>query len=118
MKSSNSTTKQLDHVRVAAVHASSIFFDVSACVAKCVKLIKEASDAGVELVVFPESFIPGFPIWNALKNPIDGHDFFTRFAKSSIQIDGVEIAEIAKTAASCKIAVSLGFSERASYSEG
>lgn len=117
----NNTERNLspkENVRVAAAHLASVFFDVDAGVAKALRTIKEAAAKGANIVVFPESFIPGFPIWNAVKNPIDGHEYFTRFAKSSIRVDGPEIKSIASAAASCRIAVSLGFSERASYSEG
>lgn len=113
-----SSTKQNNPVRVAAAHVSSEFFDPAGGVKKAIKYLTEAAEAGVELIVFPESFIPGFPIWNALSSPIKGHENFVKFAASSLRVDGPEIKAIASAAAQQKIAVSLGFSEVASYSAG
>jgi len=110
--------KQKRIVRVAAAHASSEFFDPSEGVKKAIRLLTEAAQGDAELIVFPESFIPGFPIWNALSSPIHGHDNFTKFAAASLRIDGPEIKAIAKAAAKEQISVSLGFSEVADYSTG
>ncbi|MEG3753385.1 carbon-nitrogen hydrolase family protein [Psychromonas arctica] len=113
-----SNTKKNKMVRVAAAHVSSAFFDPAAGVEKAIKFLTEAAKAGAELVVFPESFIPGFPIWNALSSPISGHANFVKFAAASLRVDGPEIKAIASAAAEQKISVSLGFSEVASYSAG
>lgn len=105
-------------VKVAAANVASVMFDPEAGVAKACKFIAEAGSRGVELLVFPESFIPGFPIWNAFLRPIDGHALFCRFAASSLKIDGPEISAVAASAAKHGVAVSLGFSEVANYSAG
>ena len=104
--------------RLAAVHLASTFFDVEAGVQKTLQYIDLASKDGADLVVFPESFLPGFPIWHAYLRPIDAHAKFARFAAASLRIDGPEIARIRDAARTAGIAVWLGFSERASYSEG
>lgn len=49
--------------KAAAVHAASPFLDREAGVAKTVRLIDEAAGAGAKLIVFPETFIPGYPFW-------------------------------------------------------
>ncbi|MFR2768575.1 MAG: nitrilase-related carbon-nitrogen hydrolase [Thomasclavelia sp.] len=38
-----------------------VMFDKKAGVEKAVKLIKEAGEKDVDLIVFPELFIPGYP---------------------------------------------------------
>jgi predicted amidohydrolase len=48
---------------VAAVHAASEFLDLDASVEKACRRIEEAGAAGARLVVFPESFLPGYPFW-------------------------------------------------------
>lgn len=104
--------------RLAAVHLASAFFDLEAGVQKTLRSIKEAAQQQADLVVFPESFLPGFPIWHAFLRPIDAHARFARFAECSLLIDGPEMARIRDAARAARIAVWLGFSERASYSEG
>lgn len=105
-------------IRLAAAHVASTFFDVESGVQKTIKYINLAAKDGAELVAFPESFLPGFPIWHAFLRPIDAHAKFARFAAASLRVDGPEMARIQDAARNAGIAVWLGFSERASYSEG
>jgi aliphatic nitrilase len=110
--------RTLPSVKVAAVHAAPVFLDSQATVAKAISLIQEASRHGAELIAFPESFIPAFPVWAALWAPIDNHDLFQRFAANSIAIDGPEMQEICAEARRCGVFVSMGFSERSHASVG
>lgn len=105
-------------VVVAAAQVVAPLFDIRAAVAKCCGVIAEAAAQGARLVVFPESFLPGFPIWNGLYRPIDGHSFFRRFAENSLDVNSELFAEICAAAARHRIFVNLGFSERSSASRG
>lgn len=107
-----------DRVVVAAAQAVVPLFDIRAGVAKCCELIAEAAAGGARLVVFPESFLPGFPIWNGFYRPIDAHSFFSRFAANALQTTGSLFAEITSAAARHKIFVSLGFCEVSDRSRG
>jgi predicted amidohydrolase len=49
--------------KVATVQASPIFLDREATVDKACHLIEEAAHQGAALVVFPESWVPGYPVW-------------------------------------------------------
>lgn len=108
----------LPTVRVAAVHAAPVFLNKSATVAKAISFIREAARNGAQLVAFPESYIPAFPVWAALWAPIDNHDLFETFAKESIYADGSELADIAAEARKNSIFVAMGFSERSHASVG
>lgn len=105
-------------VKVAAVHAAPVYMDAAATVSKAVSLIEEAARQGAELVVFPESFIPGFPVWAALWAPIYNHDWFRRMVSNSILIDGPEMAQIQAAARRNGVFVSIGFSESTEVSVG
>ncbi|MEK6373250.1 MAG: carbon-nitrogen hydrolase family protein [Acidobacteriota bacterium] len=48
---------------IAAVQASPIFLDREATLDRVCARIAEAGAAGAKLVVFPESFVPGYPDW-------------------------------------------------------
>lgn len=103
---------QQSFVKVAAAHAAPVFMDRSRTAAKAVALIHEASQNGAELVVFPESFLPGFPVWCAYSAPIDNHAFFQLFVNHSIYVDGPEIMLIRAAALEHGVFVSFGFSEK------
>lgn len=105
-------------VKVAAAHAAPVYMNAAATVSKAVSLIEEAARHGAELVVFPESFVPGFPVWAALWAPIYNHDWFRRMVSNSILVDGPEMAQIQAAARRHGVFVSLGFSESTEVSVG
>jgi nitrilase len=56
-----SDANQPSLVRVAAIQAAPIAFNKQKTLDKVVKLTAEAAAQGAKLVVFPESFVPGYP---------------------------------------------------------
>jgi nitrilase len=108
----------LPKFKAAAVHAAPVFLDKTATTAKAISIMREAARAGAELVAFPETYIPAFPVWAALWAPIENHDLFTRMADASILIDGPEVALLRGTAREIGVFVSIGISERSSVSVG
>jgi len=104
--------------KAAACHAAPVFLDARKTTDKSCDLIAEATRAGARLVVFPESFVPGFPVWAAVQAPIRSHDFFAALAAQSITRDGTEIAKIRAAARRHGAVVSLGFSEATDASVG
>ena len=85
---------------------------------KAVSLIAEAAGAGAQLIAFPESFVPGFPVWAAVQAPIKSHDFFKRLAANSIAVPGPEVEQLCAAAREHGIVVSIGISERSPASVG
>ena len=104
--------------KVAAAHVAPIFLNLRATIDKTCSLIREAAQHGAQLIIFPETYIPAFPMWCALRAPIYNHDLFRRLAASTIQIQGPELAKIAETAQTCGVFVSLGFNEGTNASIG
>lgn len=49
-------------MKVAAAHISPVFMDAAATTQKAVQWIEQAQQQGLDLIVFPEAFIPGFPV--------------------------------------------------------
>ena len=82
----------LPRIKVAAAHLAPVWMDAAATAAKACDAVAEAARAGAQLVMFPESYIPGFPAWTALAAPILTHEHFARFAAQSIRADGPELA--------------------------
>lgn len=48
-------------VRVGAVQAEPVWLDLDGSVDKTISLIKDASTNGVQVLGFPEVWIPGYP---------------------------------------------------------
>ena len=109
---------RLPIVKIAACHASPIFLNADKTTEKALRLIGEAAAQGANLVVFPESYIPGFPLFASTGAPVDNEGCFTRFVEQSIYADGSEIAALQAKAAETKVVISIGFSERSRRSVG
>jgi len=95
-----------------------VYLDSTATAAKAVRLIAEAASQGAGLIAFPESYLPGFPLWPAVSAPCRNHDFFVRFAEQSVRVDGPQVASICAAAREHQIIVSLGISESTDASVG
>ena len=104
--------------KVCAAHVAPVFLDKLATIDKACALIAEASHAGAKLIAFPESFVPGFPVWAAVQAPIKSHDFFKRLAANSIEVSGPEVTALCAAARDNSIVVSIGISERSPVSVG
>ncbi|KAL4802706.1 carbon-nitrogen hydrolase [Aspergillus unguis] len=83
---------------------------------RAIQLIHEAARNKANLVIFPETYIPAFPIWSALRPPTENHDLFQRMATESIYADGSEITSIRAAAKAAKTIVSIGISEKSRFS--
>ena len=108
----------LPNFKAAAMHVAPVFMDTQATVDKACALIKEAAEHGARLIAFPETFIPAFPIWSAVRAPIENHDFFRRLMQAAIRVPGPEIRQIAQAARSNNVFVSMGFNEGTEVSLG
>lgn len=104
--------------KACAAHVAPVFLDAQATVQKACSLIAEAARKGAQLIAFPESFIPAFPVWAAVQAPIHNHDFFKRLAAESIEVPGPEVTQLCDAARENAIHVSIGISERSPVSVG
>ena len=104
-----------DACRIAAVQASSVFLDLDATVAKACGLIEEAASEGATLAVFPEAFLPGYPVWAWFIPPGHTHPLRTLYAElhaNAISIPGPAVTRLGEAAADCGITVAMGVNER------
>jgi predicted amidohydrolase len=108
----------LPQFKAAAMHVAPVFMDTQATVDKACALIAEAAANGARLIAFPETFIPAFPIWTAVRAPIENHDFFRRLMAAAIRVDGPEMRQLAQAARAHQVFVSMGFNEGTEASLG
>ena len=104
--------------KACSAHVAPVFLDAKATVEKACALIAEASRNGAKLIAFPESYVPGFPLWAGIQAPINNHEFFKRLAMESIQVPGPEAQQLCDAAREHEIVVSIGISEKTSASVG
>ena len=108
---------QSDVCRLALVQAEPLLFDKAGCVQKALDTIEECAAQGAELVVFPELFIPGYPIgmnfgFSMGKRTEAGREDWMRYSDASIVVDDPSFRQLAEAAVSYQLYLSMGFSER------
>jgi nitrilase len=104
--------------KAAACHAAPVFLNTAKTVEKACDWISEAARNGASLIVFPESFISGFPVWTAVQAPILSHDFFMMLASQAVRLDSPALSKIRMTAKAHGVHVSVGFTEGTEASVG
>lgn len=108
----------MSRIKVAAAHLAPVFLELGATVEKTCSMIAEAAGHGAQLIAFPETYIPAFPVWSALRSPIHNHDLFRHLVANSMRVDGPEMARLCETARRHEMLVSAGFNEAVSSSVG
>jgi nitrilase len=101
--------------KIAAVQAAPVFLDLDATLAKACRLIRDAADHGASLVVFPEAFIPGYPVWVWFIPAGHTHalrEVFTRLHGNSISVPGPATERLGAAAAEAGVTVAIGVNER------
>ncbi|WWD08563.1 hypothetical protein V865_006675 [Kwoniella europaea PYCC6329] len=97
-------------IRIGAVQAESAWLDLQAGVDKTCAIIKEAGEKGVEILGFPEVFIPGFPFQIYTSTP--DQDFVLDYQKNSMVVGSPEYNQIRRAVRDAGIWAVVGFSER------
>ena len=75
----------------AAVQDAPVFLDLRRSVRKACDPISKAARTGAKLVVFPETWFPGYPVW------LDGSPKAALF-ENSITVHGPELEQLGKAA--------------------
>lgn len=102
----------MTEVTLAAVQAEPVWLDMSGTVNKTIALIEEAADKGADLVAFPETWIPGYPVFLWTHPVTEQFPFLAAYRANSPTIDGPEVTRIREAARDRGIHVVLGLSEK------
>ena len=76
------------------------------------RVVAVASAAGVELIVFPETFLPYYPYFSFVEPAVTMGASHLRLYEQAVVIPGPEIAQIAAAASQHGLHVLLGVTER------
>ncbi|KAA6426358.1 MAG: nitrilase [Trebouxia sp. A1-2] len=99
-------------MKIAAAHVSPVFMDALSTANKAVAWIERAKNQDVDLLVFPETFIPGFPIFINCYPPPLQHGLLRTYQDQSVELEGAELSMVQAAVQRCGVAVVLGISER------
>ena len=103
---------------IALVQEPPVFLNLSASVAMAELLIRAAAAEDATIIVFPEAWLPGYPILldeapgAALWAHKPAAALFRRLFDNAPSLDGPEIAHLSNTAASLGVDVIIGIHER------
>ncbi len=108
-------------VKAACVQATPVFLDKMAGAEKACALIREAAAEGADLVVLPEAFIPGYPIW-VWTDTIADYDqtrrLYGRLVEEGVSVDDECVAALKECCADVGVTLSIGVSEVNSEGSG
>jgi nitrilase len=109
--------------RVAIVQKPPVLLDRAASIEGAVVAASEAAQAGAQLIVFPEAFVPGYPDWIWRLRP--GRDaklserLHAQLLANAVNLDGDDLAPLYRAARQHKVTIVCGINERdANFSRG
>lgn len=106
---------------VAAVQQSPAFLDREGTIDRACEWISEAATRGARLVVFPEAFVPGYPLWVWSVPAGQTHALRALYAElldQAVTISGGAVELLRKAARSAGVYVAIGINERNAEASG
>lgn len=107
----------MKNCRVGVVQATPALFDVEKSVDIVINWIQRGAEAGCELLLFPESFIPCYPrglTFEAIvgRRTDKGRTVWLDYWQNSLEVDSPELARIQQAIRQAGLFVALGITER------
>jgi nitrilase len=109
---------------VAIAQSAPVYLDKRAGLTKALALIQQAAQREAGLVVFGESWLPGYPAWldvcpgAALWENVSAKEVFAKLRNNSISVPGDEVNTLREAARDFKIAIVIGATERVDAGPG
>ena len=99
--------------KIAAVQAAYVLMDQQATLAKAIDLIRQAAADGAQIVVLPEVFIPGTPIWIDSVPIWDGdEDWYALLVEQAVTVPGPVTEALGEVARESGVYIVVGVEER------
>jgi nitrilase len=104
-------------VKVAVIQDSPVFFDLEKTIDKIEHITKQYTQQGCELIVFPESFIPGYPrgfTFGAIvgSRTDEGRQHYTDYYNSSLDLESDHLKRLEKIAKTENTYLVIGVTEK------
>lgn len=104
-------------IKVAVVQASPVFFDIQKTIDKLEQLVIESVQQGCQFILFPESFIPGYPRKFSFGAVVGqrtdaGRELYKTYWQNSLQLPSPELSRIEQIARDNSVFLAVGVTER------
>ncbi|WP_339842240.1 carbon-nitrogen hydrolase family protein [uncultured Maribacter sp.] len=108
-------------LKVCLIQDSPVFFDKEKTIQKIEDLVRTYSKQGCELIVFPESFIPGYPrgfSFGAVvgRRTDEGRNLYSEYYKNSLDLESTALKRLEKLAKAENVYLVIGITEKQSNS--
>jgi len=107
--------------RIAAIQACPVYMNREQTIQKACSLIREAGRNGAALAVFPEAFVPGYPVWVWFVPPGQTRplrEAYSELHSNSITIPSESTEMLCKAARETGVTVAIGVNERNAEASG
>jgi len=106
-------------LKVCLIQDSPVFFDMEKTIQKIENLVKNHAKQGCELIVFPESFIPGYPrgfSFGAVvgRRTDEGRNLYSEYHKNSLDLESAALKRLEKLAKAENVYLVIGITEKQS----
>ncbi len=99
-------------ITVAAAQIRPVLFSLEGSVARVLAAMAEAAAAGVQLIVFPETFLPYYPYFSFVEPAVLMGKSHLKLYEQAMTVPGPELGRIAAAAREHGLHVLLGINER------
>lgn len=104
-------------IKVCLIQDNPVFFNKERTIDKVEQLTKKYAKKGCELIVFPESFIPGYPRGFSFGTKIgsrtnEGRNLYSEYYKNSIDIESEDLKRLEKLSKSENVYLVIGATEK------
>ncbi|GAB2538607.1 carbon-nitrogen hydrolase family protein [Spirosoma aerophilum] len=104
-------------VKVGVVQATPVFFDINKTIDKLEALVAEGASKGCQFLLFPESFIPGYPrkftFGASIGQRTDaGRELYKTYWQNSLQVPAPELSRLEQIAREYGVFLAIGVTEK------
>lgn len=105
-------------LKIAVIQHAPVFLNLEESLEKACALIEQAADQGAELIVFPETWLPGYPVWldyapkAALWDYPPAKALYRLLVENAITVPGNHLDKLLATARRTSAYVVVGVHER------
>lgn len=110
----------MDKLRVAIVQAKPAYLDLEGCLEKVASFAQKSAKKGAQLIVFGETWLPGYPAWldfcpnMGLWDHEPTKEVFARTFENSVEVPGPAVDRLSEIAGDLGVGMVIGVNERIS----